>query len=106
MLADVAYLSVRFDWEVMILPVGQGIEVAADVGDELLGELAAGVELGEVADDAAPEELVAARGRVAVEGVLEGGEGAGEVAAEALPLLGWREVGCGAGSGGASAGGG
>lgn len=77
-------------------PVGQRVEVAADAGDELVGGQAAGIA-GEA--DAA-EEAVEARGRgvagrIDVEGAAEGGDSAGEVAAEALPFLGRREGGGG-----------
>lgn len=73
-------------------PVGQRIEMASEIGDELLARLVGvGVELGEAPHGAAPEVLLGARrgvaGGVDVEGGLERGDGAGEVAAEALPLL-------------------
>ena len=92
-------------------PGREGVEVAADVGDEALRELAAGVELGEVADDGAPEEAINAGGggggrvarRVKVEGALEGGNsGAGK----ALPFLRLgRVVRMGGGGGGGGGGG-
>lgn len=76
----------------MGIPERQGIIVLANVGHELLGELATGVELGEVADNGSPNEVAATRVRfggveVEGEGVLEGGYGLGNVAGELVKLL-------------------
>ena len=96
-------------------PVGKGIEVAAEVRNELLRQLlrggAAGVELLEAAEkerrflaDGARRGV--ARETVQVERVLERLDGAGEVAAQALPLLGRRRArGRVTGAGGVGAGG-
>lgn len=88
-------------------PGRKGVEVAADVGDEAFRELAARVELGEVANDGAPEEAINASSsggggrvtrRVKVEGALEGSNGG---AGEALPFLRLgRMVRMGGGGGG------
>lgn len=86
--------------------------MAAEIGEELVGELGARVELGEAADDVAPELGVGGGGGGGgvEEVVLEGGECAGKVAAEAVPFLlvlgerGQRGVGGGRGSGGGGGG--
>lgn len=75
----------------------------ADVGDELLRELAAGVELSEITDDAAPDDLPAALdlvrrrrlvpGGVQIQRVPERGYGLRHVPAQPLePLLHRRRV--------------
>lgn len=84
------------------IPIGQRIEVATGTIDELVRGLAAAT--------AAVEETVEARGgRVAggveVEGAAESSDGAGEVAADALPSLGRREGGGGGRRGGKGGGG-
>lgn len=63
---------------------GEGVEMAADVGDELVRELAAGVEAGEAADEGAPLLVV-----VLVEGfgVEDGGFEGGEGLEEAVPFF-------------------
>lgn len=93
----------------------------ANVGDELLGELAAGVELGEVTDDAAPDDLPAAfdlvrrrrflpsvgGGGVQIQRVPERGYGLRHVPAQPLePLLHRRRVLHRSGGGGSGGGGG
>lgn len=79
----------------------------ANVGHELLRQLASGVELSEVANDGAPGEFsggsVGFGGRrgIKVEGVFEGSYGFGDVASELLELLVDREGGGVFGGGGA-----
>lgn len=65
----------------------------ANVGHELLRELATGVELSKIANNASPRELpgrsigFGRRRRIEVEGVSKGSDGFGDVASELLELL-------------------
>ena len=64
--------------------------MAAHVGEEVIRELSSGVEVGEVAENGGPSEFLGRRvgdRAVEVEGVLEGGDGFGEVVAHQLLQL-------------------